>query len=435
MRKLVNFVTDYESNNPNLVEGRRPGSKNKAKDYDMDKIDNKDAEKNGTGGAVGFNEPKDDNAQKVDIDKEQLDKNTKRLLMKFKAEDDFFIIGKAGWGKTSIIKSLSKKYGYEVITFYLDKCEAADLGGIPVAGKDEKGRPKQIILPPPFADKIAENPKQKFLLFFDEMNQASPDVMNALMPIVLEHEIAGVKYDNFFCGAAGNFESENGAVSELSGPLKSRFKPLIVWETNDDEAWSGVFKYLHKQWDDKLTKKLVDAFEENAELFDNPREIEQKIFERYIWKMIQKKDNFDVDEWQDHLLRMAKDELTRNQEENVIPQLAELIYDTVKGGGTEKKEETGGRSRGRDTDINMIPNNVKNAIRQGMKYGYIEQNENGKKVKYGISRENIGSIEETILNAEMLERIINKFEADGIEFKFEKDSEWKAKGYKDPNED
>ena len=151
--------------------------------------------------------------------------------------------------------------------------------------------------------------------------------------------------------------------------------------------------------------------------------------------MIQKKDNFDVDEWQDHLLRMAKDELTRNQEENVIPQLAELIYDTVKGGGSEKKEEGGGRSRGRDTDINMIPNNVKNAIRQGMKYGYIEQIEDGKKVKYGISRENIGSIEETILNAEMLERIINKFEADGITFKFEKDSEWKEKGYKDPNED
>ena len=435
MKKLINFVSDYEQNSPYLVEGRRPGSKNKAKDYDMDKIDNKDAEKNGTGGAIGFNEPKDNEAQDVDLDKSQLDKNTKRLLMKFKAEDDFFIIGKAGWGKTSIIKSLSKKYGYEVITFYLDKCEAADLGGIPVAGKDEKGRPKQIILPPPFADKIAENPKQKYLLFFDEMNQASPDVMNALMPIVLEHEIAGQKYDNFFCGAAGNFESENGAVSELSGPLKSRFKPLIVWETNDEDSWAGVFKYLHKQWDDKLTKKLVDAFEENAELFDNPREIEQKIFERYIWKMIQKKDNFDVDEWQDHLLRMAKDELTRNQEENVIPQLAELIYDTVKGGGSEKKEEGGGRSRGRDTDINMIPNNVKNAIRQGMKYGYIEQIEDGKKVKYGISRENIGSIEETILNAEMLERIINKFEADGITFKFEKDSEWKEKGYKDPNED
>lgn len=435
MKKLTNFVTDYELNNPYLVEGRKPGSKNKPKDINMDKIEGKDAEKNGTDGAIGFNEPKDNEAQDVDIDKSQLDKNTKRLLMKFKAEDDFFIIGRAGWGKTSIIKSLADKYHYDVITFYLDKCEAADLGGIPVAGKDEHGRPKQIILPPPFADKIAQNPKQKYLLFFDEMNQASPDVMNALMPIVLEHEIAGEKYDNFFCGAAGNFESENGAVSELSGPLKSRFKPLIVWETGDEEAWAGVFKYLHKQWDDKLTKKLVDAFEENAELFDNPREIEQKIFERYIWKMIQKKDNFDIDEWQDHLLRMAKDELTRNQEENVIPQLAELIYDTVKGGGKSESKESSGRSRGRDTDINMIPNNVKNAIRQGMKYGYIEQIEDGKKVKYGISRENIGSIEETILNAEMLERIISKFEADGIEFKFEKDSEWKAKGYKDPNED
>ena len=77
------------------------------------------------------------------------------------------------------------------------------------------------------------------------MNQAQPDVMNALMPIVLEHEIAGRKYgptdkngkvteSNFFVGAAGNFEDENDAVNELSGPLKSRFKPIIVWKTHDE---------------------------------------------------------------------------------------------------------------------------------------------------------------------------------------------------------
>jgi len=35
----------------------------------------------------------------------------------------------------------------------------------------------------------------------------------------------------------------------------------------------------------------------------------------------------------------------------------------------------------------------------------------------------------------MLERLISKYEADGIKFKYEKDKEWKAEGLKDPDED
>ena len=267
------------------------------------------------------------------------------------------------------------------------------------------------------------------------MNQAAPDVMNALMPIVLEHEIAGIKYDNFFCGAAGNFESENAAVNELSGPLKSRFKPLIVWETETGSAWKRVFSYLHKKWDNKVTKKLIDAFEENATLFENPRELEQKIIEKYIWKLIEKKKNFPVDGWLDHLERTAKEKLDRSQKDQ-LNKLAEVIYATVKAGGkeTEEKKETSGRSASK-FDINMIPKNVIDAVKQGMKYGYIEQKENGKSVKYGISRENIYVLEDSMLNGEQMERLINKLEADGIKFKYEKDEQWKAvPGLKDPNE-
>ncbi len=435
MKNLGNFILgEFASGRTTALikEGRPAGSKNKSTlaKIDMDKIDGKDAEHNGTDGKMGSNEPVDDAALKG-IDKSLMGKNEKRLLMKFKAEDDFFIVGKAGWGKTSIIKDFAKKFGYEVKTFYLDKCEAADLGGIPIAGKDDKGRPKQILLPPSFADEIAENPKKKYLLFFDEMNQAAPDVMNALMPIVLEHEIAGQKYDNFFCGAAGNFESENSAVNELSAPLKSRFKPLIVWETEDAESWKSTFRYLHKKWDDKISKKLMDEFEAQAESFENPRELEQKVIERYIWKMIEKKDNFDVDEWLDHLQRMVKDNLSRTQEAD-LAKLAELIFNTVKNGGKEKKEEeeTGRRAR---KDDSMIPENIIKAVKQGMKYGYIEQKEGDKKVKYGISRENIRTIEDTSLNGEQFERLINKLEAEGIKFKFEKDSQWQEAGYKDPN--
>ena len=38
-------------------------------------------------------------------------------------------------------------------------------------------------------------------------------------------------------------------------------------------------------------------------------------------------------------------------------------------------------------------------------------------------------------NREMLERYINKLEADGITFKYETDDEWRKAGYVDPSED
>ena len=457
MKQLNSFISYKELNNnlKSLVveaRGRKP------KQIDIDKIEGKDADKNGTGGKIGINEPTDNSAADVDIDREQLSKNERRLLSKFQAEDDFFIVGKAGWGKTSIIKQMAKKCGIpkeNIITMYLDKCEASDLGGIPIAGKDENGKPKQIILPPVFAQKIAEHEDQKFLLFFDEMNQAAPDVMNALMPIILEHEIDGQKYgkrdkdgnvieSNFFCGAAGNFESENDAVNELSGPLKSRLKPLIVWETDTDEAWGAAFKYLHSEWDDKVSKEYIDLLQQNANLFENPRELEQKLIQKYVYKFITKKINQPVEDWLDHIERLVKDDLTRSQEK-ALQVIAEKTFNVVKNGGASENE-TENASRGRRKGQDMIPQDVKDSIKNAITKGYMIQYEDadgnpmdpskpgGKNVKYGISRENIMLLSGNEFNAEQMERLINMFEEDGVKFRFEKDSEWKAAGYKDPEE-
>ena len=410
MKKLVSFLIENDQ---------------------LNKIEGKEAKKNGLkGGEWGLDEPKDDEAAE-DIDKKNLSKNMKRLLMKFKSEEDFFIIGEAGWGKTSIIKNMAKKFKREVVTVYLDKAVASDLGGIPIPVKGKSGAVQEMAMPA-WAKVIEDNPDQDFLLFFDEMNQAAPDVMNALMPIVLEHEICGRKFKNFFVGAAGNFESENGAVNELSGPLRSRFKPLIVWETGGD-SWRDAFKYLHKNWDEKLSKELIDEFEDNAESFVNPREVEQKIF-KFIYKLKESGDYdyFDTEDYLDRLEGLTKEELTRTQENNV-KKLAESIFSFMnsKESKDDQKSE-GGRSSRKSKDVNMVDENIKNAIKQGMKFGYIEQDG----VKYGISEENIKAIVDTEdCNAEMLERIINKFEADGITFKFKKNEEWKKKGYHDPEED
>ena len=451
MKNLKNFVA--EGKYTSIKEGRRPKDK-----YDVDDIEGKSAEKNGTKGLIGIGEPEDDRAIRIakklkTLNREEFDKNKNALYRKFVKRDDFFIIGRAGWGKTSIIKDMAEKAGINpetnIITMYLDKAEATDLGGIPIAGKDENGKPAQIILPPPFAQDIAARPDEDFLLFFDEMNQAQPDVMNALMPIVLEHEIANKHYDNFFVGAAGNFADENDAVSSLSRPLRSRFRPIITWETHTKAAWTSAFKYLHSKWDERISKTLVDKFEENADVFDNPREVEQKIFDRGIWTCIKAETNFSAKEWLEDFKGLLvgdsdNDEknyeaLTKTQRDNVV-KLAELTYKTVENGG---KDTEGVKTRKRGG--NTIDKEFKDMVTSAIKNGFIPTTvpgdidsktpgaEEGKdyfNIKYGISKENYGILKDALdtgagLNREEFERFIKSLIADGIKFKYEKDSEWK----------
>lgn len=427
MRNLYNYVFDERSKK----------AINEAKNVNPERVVGKDAKKNGTGGKFAIDEPTDNDAVEP-LSKDQLNKNMKRLLMKFKADEPFFIMGEAGWGKTSIIKSMAKRFGRRVITIYLDKCEATDLGGIPVPREDKRGNAYVDSAMPSWAQYMLDHDDEQFLLFFDEMNQADGAVMNALMPIVLETEVCGVKFDNFIVGAAGNFDHENDAVNELSGPLKSRFKPLIIWETGGDAEWKQAFDFMHKEWDNKLGEDGVDYINilfENRDLFQNPREVEHKIL-KWCSKMIgtDDKDLFDIEDYLDRLEGLAKDDLSRTQEDK-LKKLAEVTYNLVNGIPLVPQKT---RGKGKD----MMDETLKNTIKKAMKNGFMTNGPGSSdKRKYGISRENAPLVfcdpemTENPVNREMLDRFINKMEADGIKFKYETDDEWRKAGLTDPFED
>ena len=420
MKNLTDFVFEKRGDDITLkdVEGKKPqvddNSKNKIK--------------------WAVNEPVDDEASDgIDLKSEDNTDSVEDLIDKFETEEDFFIVGRAGWGKTSIIKKLAKKFGYKVITVYLDKAEATDLGGIPIPTKGKTGAVQEKAMPA-WAKVMEDEPDQNFLLFFDEMNQAAPDVMNALMPIVLEHEICERKFDNFFVGAAGNFEDENGAVNELSGPLKSRFKPIITWDTGGT-AWKQAFNYLHKKWDEVLTKGLVDEFEKCADCFENPRELEMKVFQFiHRIKVSGDKDRNSAKKYMRRLENLAKEDLSRTQEKQ-LEGLADAMFNFV--ADTKKKE----KSSRRDKDSQMVPESIKKMIKSSMEDGYFtmdieDEDGNVKKVKFGVCKETVGQlVDEDECNAEMLERTIRKLENDGIKWKYDKPQDWKKLKLEDPMDD
>ena len=426
MRNLYNYVFD-EPRKKTINEAN----------VNPERIVGKDVKKNGTGGKFAIDEPTDNDAIEP-LSKDQLNKNMKRLLMKFKADEPFFIMGEAGWGKTSIIKSMAKRFGRTVITVYLDKCEATDLGGIPVPREDKRGNAYVDSAMPAWAQYMLEHDDQQFLLFFDEMNQADGAVMNALMPIVLETEVCGVKFDNFIVGAAGNFDHENDAVNELSGPLKSRFKPIIVWETGGDAEWKQAFDFMHKEWDGKLGEDgpaYIDLLQENRDLFQNPREVEHKIL-KWCSKMIDTddKDLFDVEDYLDRLEGLTKEDLNRTQEDK-LKKLAETTYNLV-----NELPLVAGKSRSKGKD--MISEEMKTQIKKAMRNGFMTNGpDSSDKRKYGISKENAPLVfcdpemTENACNREMFDRYINKLEADGLKFKYETDDEWRDAGLVDPFED
>ena len=422
MKKLEQFVEEIneQRGRPRKNPENKDGMIKPEDAPSLKSVKGLDADENDSGGTWDVDAPTDDDITKG-IDKDELNSNSKKILFRLKAKKPFFVQGEAGWGKTSIIKSLAKKCGLTVLTVYVHQAEKSDLGGIPAPKKSVRGVDKYTNLMPEWAALMWDNPDVNFLLFFDELNQAQADVSSSLMPIVLEHTICGRKFNNFIVGAAGNYDYENPeAINDLGTPLLSRFGGIIQWKSGD---WESVFKHLHKKWDDKISKDFLEDVRKYTHLFKNPRDVESFVIE-YLFNVRESGDYeyFDIDDVKDHLKTIAKEKLSRTEEVD-LETFAEICYNYMR---KAEKKDTGRSTSGKD--ISMIPEKIRLSIKRAMENGYIRAGG----INYGVSRENIKKmVNPAICNGEMVQRLIDKYEIDGSKFKYETDDEWKKAGYKE----
>ena len=245
-----------------------------------DDFEGKRADKNPSHGMFSVDAPLE-YSKKLFTDKKVWNDNLEDLFDAIKGKSDFFVQGEAGWAKTALVTQMANTCGYTVITVYLDKAVPEDLDGLP-AVREDKNRQSGIVQVralPVWAQYMLDRPNEKFLLFFDEMNQATSDVMHSLMPIVLKHVIGGIEFDNYFCGGAGNMSYEDNTLESIPKALMSRMGGApITWITGTPEAWKEAFEYLHGEWDNQISKEVVSAFERHATIFASPRDIEKNIF-------------------------------------------------------------------------------------------------------------------------------------------------------------
>lgn len=93
------------------------------------------------------------------------------------------IIGKHGIGKSSIVAQYAKENGYSFHPFFLGQmADTGDILGLPEFNRDADGKAISVNFIHPA--KLPKKPRS--ILFFDELNRASKDLLQAIFQLALE---------------------------------------------------------------------------------------------------------------------------------------------------------------------------------------------------------------------------------------------------------
>jgi hypothetical protein len=146
------------------------------------------------------------------------------------------IEGSPGVGKSAIVKQIAKEYGLKVIDLRLAQCDPTDLIGLPSINRDTN---KACYMPlstfPLEGDPIPEG-YNGWLLFLDEFKSADRSVQKAAYKLLLDRQIGDYNlHKNVAIVAAGNLDTDNAFVEEMSTANQSRVIPMQL--VIDSEQW------------------------------------------------------------------------------------------------------------------------------------------------------------------------------------------------------
>ena len=141
--------------------------------------------------------------------------------------------GDPGTGKTQTVERFAREAGWHMESVIASLHEPTDFGGLPVR------TPEGVTFEPPaWARRVADHDGPT-LVFFDEVNTATPATQNALMRVVLEGRVGELDLGDDVCFvAAANPPSQNSGAWDLSAPLANRFGHLR-WPVTLDEWRTG----------------------------------------------------------------------------------------------------------------------------------------------------------------------------------------------------
>jgi MoxR-like ATPase len=179
------------------------------------------------------------------------------------------LLGPAGSAKTSTVQKVAAEMEMPVEVLLLAGILPEDLGGLVRPTEDGKAFE---YLAPKWATKYGDKP---FVLFLDEINQASIQTLHALFYPVDARQVAGIHLPNMRVVAAGNTVDQNEFLTPLPIPLLDRFVYRINWSID----LLASLKYLgdkYKHIGDKCDK-LIQAVKKTYTESITPRHVEQML--------------------------------------------------------------------------------------------------------------------------------------------------------------
>ena len=181
---------------------------------------------------------------------------TKRILREMPTSKSIMLRAKHGVGKSSVIKQAAMEQGINFFDVRLSQCEVGDIKGLPHL---DPVKGITTFLKPYWWPR---DPNSKGILFFDELNRAAKDVLQAVFEICLDHRLDGEMLPEGWRVVAAINADDDYDVVELDPALADR------WFMID-------FDPTPKEWIDwaraaKVHPAVVEFVARNNNLLDPP---------------------------------------------------------------------------------------------------------------------------------------------------------------------
>jgi hypothetical protein len=150
----------------------------------------------------------------------KMDINQTKTIIKSFPKRSIMLHAKHGVGKSSVVKQAAKELNIPCIDVRLSQCEVGDIKGLPHIKQEENGEKTVHFAKPEW---YPRDPNSAGILFFDELNRASKEVLQAVFEICLDRRLDGLDLpDKWIIVSAVNSDDDYDVV-ELDPALQDRF--------------------------------------------------------------------------------------------------------------------------------------------------------------------------------------------------------------------
>lgn len=192
-----------------------------------------------------------------------------QFMKGLESKRNMLVFGNSGEGKTAIVREYAKEHDLKIVDFDLAGRLPEEVAGIPAVKGDYYKRALDEEL-----DEMFKVEGEGYILFFDEVNQGSPETLNTLYRITHPDPEArmwaGHKIGKAQIVACGNLsDGSDGTVylTDLPTPLLNRFFVFKLKRSNKETTEylkkkykniPQVAKYIKVMLDNKISPRDID---------------------------------------------------------------------------------------------------------------------------------------------------------------------------------